>query len=341
MISIVILLIALSALFSGLTIGMFSLSISGLERKIRMGETSAEKVLAIRKDGNYLLCTLVLGNVAVNAAIGQVLADLMPAGLVAGMIATGLIFLFGDMLPQAVVARHAFRVAEKTSWLVRIFMTIMWPIAKPLSLFLNWVLGKEHAEFYSKQELMEVINDQDGESIDKEEHKILVNAISFSEKTAYDVMTPITAMYRVWDDWKLDAKLLEQIREHHYSRIPVTHVTRDHVVGVLYAKDLIGLKGSPLVSEVCDTRPIIRVKEEQHLDSILREMITKKIHISFVYNEFNTLLGIVTMEDITEQILGEEIMDEGDTHADLQESVRTPPHGIGTMTTTEELSDPI
>lgn len=358
MIIIVILLIALSALFSGLTIGMFSLSITGLERKIKMGDKRAVRILAIRRNGNYLLCTLVLGNVAVNAAVGQVLADIMPAGFVAGAITTGLIFLFGDMMPQAVVARHAFRISAATTWLVRIFMWIMSPIAWPLSLFLDWVLGKEHAEIYSKQEFVEMINDQDNESIDKEERRILVNAMHFSEKTAEDVMTPVTMLFYLDASEELNGKLLSCIKTEYYSRIPVIDGDRDNVVGVLYAKDLIaegytidhlksaasegyhakvdetkggqssgyfdrfmeknGIAEPKKVGDLCKKDNVLKVSADMNLDDLMGHMIKSKTHISFVYNEYSTLLGVVTLEDILEQIIGEEIMDESDTVADLQ-----------------------
>lgn len=190
-----LILIACSAIFSGLTIGMFSLSVSGLERKVRLGDVRAERILKIRRNGNFLLCTLLLGNVAVNSGIAILMSDVLPGGVMAGIISTGLIFIFGEVLPQATCARYAVKVGYNTAWLVRIFMFIMWPIAKPLSMLLDFILGKEFPELYNKQELTELINDHEECSIDADERRILNGAMHFSEKSAADVMTPIRCVF--------------------------------------------------------------------------------------------------------------------------------------------------
>src|SRR6185369_10281803 len=119
MIVLVIALLLLSATFSGLTIGMFSIGLDELERKMKEGSKQAEKIYEIRKDGNFLLCTLLLGNVAVNSAVSIVMSD-MATGIVAATISTGCIFIFGEVLPQALFSRHAFTVGARTTWLVKV-----------------------------------------------------------------------------------------------------------------------------------------------------------------------------------------------------------------------------
>ena len=109
-----IILIALSALFSGLTLGLLSLDVHSLERRARHGDKYAETVYPLRKHGNFLLTTLLLGNVAVNTTLSIFLGSIA-SGLVAGITATALIVVFGEIIPQSVISRHALYFGAKTA----------------------------------------------------------------------------------------------------------------------------------------------------------------------------------------------------------------------------------
>lgn len=319
MIVVVILLILMSAIFSGLTIGMFSLSLSGLERKIKLGNVQAKRVYDIRKNGNFLLCTLLLGNVAVNSAVSVVMSELS-TGLVAGLISTVLIFVFGEVIPQALFSRYALAFGSKTVWLIRILMILMWLIAKPMSMALDFFFGKEFPELFSKRELQAIIEDHDGNEIDSDERRIIIGAMRFSERKAIDVITPITVLYRIEASIILDTKVLASILHEHYSRIPVYEKDRDNIVGILYAKDLINYESiqGKSAGEMCRKDGLIFINEEVNLDSLLNYFIKHKVHMSFVFDKYDSLTGIVTLEDIIEEIIDKEILDESDTVADLQ-----------------------
>jgi len=319
MIGVVIILLLVSATFSGLTIGMFSLGLGDLERKIKEGNKQAEKIYDIRKNGNFLLCTLLLGNVAVNSAISVVMSD-MASGAIAASISTGIIFIFGEVFPQALFSRHAFNVGAKTTWLVRIFMFIMYPVAKPLSMLLDFVFGKELSHRLNKRELELLLEDHVENGIDSDEKRIMVGAMKFSDKRAIDVIAPSPMLFELEANSVLNAELISKIKEEHYSRIPVYNVDKDHILGILYAKDLLGIDTSlkKTAHELCRKDNILCIQESYKLDSLLNHMIQTKVHMSFVFNEFGSLTGIVTLEDIIEEILTVEIMDENDTIADLQ-----------------------
>lgn len=316
----VITLVLMSAVFSGLGIGMFSLSITGLERKVKLGYAQAKRVLDIRSRGNFLLCTLLLGNAAVNSGIAIILGSIT-TGVYAAALSTIIIFLFGEVLPQAVFTRYPITVGYHTAWLVRILMFLLWPVAKPLSMALDAILGKEFPEKFDKQELKVFIEEQHAISaaIDGDETRIMLGTLKYSEKIAKNVMTPSTILYRLSADIEITPAVLLAIQQEHYSRIPVYMDTVDNIIGILYAKDLIGfVPDGKTVGDMCKRDNIIIVKEDMHLDSILNHFLKTKSHMSFVYNEFGSLLGIVTLEDILEQVLNIEIMDEADTEADLQ-----------------------
>ncbi|MBN1646140.1 DUF21 domain-containing protein, partial [Candidatus Woesearchaeota archaeon] len=146
---IVILLIVLSGIFSGLTLGLMSLNKFELRRKVRMGNPDAKKIYPLRKKGNLLLTTLLLGNVAVNAILSIFLGS-VTAGLKAFLIATGLIVIFGEVLPQSLFHAYALRLGAEFSWIVYVFMFLFYPVTKPLSMVLDKFIGREMPTIYSK-----------------------------------------------------------------------------------------------------------------------------------------------------------------------------------------------
>lgn len=320
-IPLLVILICLSALFSGLTLGMFSLDITGLERKAKLGNQDAERILTVRKDSNRLLCTLLLGNIAINTIITTLLAGFLSGAYAAGL-ATVLIFLFGEMLPQALVSKHAFAVASKTWWLVKGLMILTYPVAKPLAWTLTKLFGKEVTERFHKKELEALIEEQDA-SIDSDEKRIMMGAMKFSDKTAKDVITPATILFALEADTILNLEVLLKIKDEHYSRIPVYKGDKNNIVGILFAKDLIGydFNSGATAYDKCrkEKENLLFIEEDCKLDFLLDTLINKKVHLSFVFNEFNLLIGIVSLENIIEEIIKKPIMDESDTDADLQD----------------------
>ena len=319
---IVISLVVLSGCFSGLTLGFFSLNLTGLERKIKLGDPRAKKVYPIRKRGNLLLCTLLVGNVAVNSAAAIFLGEIA-SGLVAGIIATVLIVLFGEILPQAFFSRHALSLGAKTVWLVKIFIFLLYPIAYPLSLALDKLLGEELQTLWSKKEIREIIKDHgkgEDADLDKDEERILLGALSFSEATVKKIMTPKTVLYALDKNTLLDKAKLLEIRDTGFTRIPVYFPKEDTIIGVLNAKDLIGIfTETNTVGDILSDKKPIPVNDTMLLDNLMNHFIKAKIHIATVYDSFGTFTGIATLEDVIEEIIRVEIIDELDETDDMQQ----------------------
>ena len=140
-------LVCLSGLFSGLNLGLMSFTDDDLGLVIEGSHDPAEVANAkaikpVRAQGNLLLCTLLLGNTLVNAVIAVLLADLT-SGLIGTCVTTGLIVVFGEIIPQSVCSRHALAIGAAALPLVRLFMLVCWPIAYPISLLLDHLLGRE------------------------------------------------------------------------------------------------------------------------------------------------------------------------------------------------------
>lgn len=316
---IILILILMSALFSGLTIGMFTLDVSDLERKARNGNKKASEVLLIRRNGNMLLCTLLIGNSMVNSALSQTIGGAM-SGPVALGVSTAVIFLFGELLPQAAFSKNALVVGYRLSWLMRILMWTLWPITKPLSFALDRIFGQDISKFYDREELKDFIDshEKDGEIIDADERRIMIGAMTFSEKLASDVMTPASVVVTVNADDS--ASLYQDSVPEMFSRIPVWQGKTDNIVGVLLAKRIPGKTCH--IGEI-PLEKVIKVKADVNLDQIMQAMIRERSHMVCVFNEFGTFLGVVTMEDLIEQIMRVEIMDETDDVTCMRELAKS------------------
>jgi metal transporter CNNM len=317
---IVIVLVLFSGLFSGLTLGLLSLDKQGLERKIELGDKNAKKVYAVRRRGNLLLCTLLVGNVAVNSTLAIFLGNIA-SGLIGGIIATALIVIFGEIIPQAAASRYALRVGAFFSLPVRFFIYLFLPVTYPLAWILDHVLGDEMPTVYSKGELMRIVgeHEQNKESdVDQDEFRIVRGALSFSEMTVEDVMTPRIVVYALEEEDVLSDELLSEIRQRGFTRIPVYREDMDHVTGLFYVKDLIGRGSGMTVGSMAHKEGMLRVSETDRLDSVLNMMLLAKHHMAIAMDEYGGTAGIVTMEDIVEEIIDYDIVDESDEIRDLR-----------------------
>jgi len=332
MIAIIIFLLALSAIFSGLTIGLLKLDTNYLERKIKLGNKDAEKIYEIRKNGNLLICTLNFANTLINVVVTTLMNKVAPEsesnnylGVIIAFVTATAIFLFAEILPQALFSKYAFEFAAKLTWLVKIFLKLLWPLMKPISMVLDRILGEEIKEHYDKEELNAIMEEHVGETINSDEQRIVSGAMDLSEKKAIDVITPVVTLFRLEAKTVLNFEILEKIKSEHYSRIPVYEDTRDNIIGILFAKDLLNYDTdlAKTVSEMCRKEKIMSIAETMKLDALMKLLIKEKTHMAFVYDDFNSLSGVVTLEDIIEELLKIEIMDESDTVADLQHQAKS------------------
>lgn len=301
-----------------------SISKGELERKMELGDKNAAKVYSVRKKGNLLLCTLLLGNVAVNSALAIFLGDIA-SGFTAGIISTGLIVIFGEILPQATFSRYALNLGGKTTWLVKIFIFILYPITWPISKALDKILGEEMNTIYSKHELIKIVGEHSKASksdVDSDEERIVKGALSFSTKTARDIMTPRTVVYSLDINKTLNKELFDQIVSEGYSRIPVYNGSIDNIVGVLFIKKLINIEMGQKVKNLYKKTKLVVVKPEIKLDTLLNKFIKSKHHLAIIKNEYGGFEGVVSLEDIIEEIIKTEIVDEDDTVVDLQKMAR-------------------
>lgn len=311
---IVLVLVLFSALFSGFTLGLMSLNAYELRRKAALGDKRAARVYEVRKDGNLLLVTLLLGNVAVNTALSIFLGSIT-AGVIAGVLATTLIVVFGEIIPQAIFARHGLLLGSRLVWLVKIFILIFYPIARPMASTLDRLLGGELQTMYSKKELLKLIEEHrhsDASDVDEEEEQIVKGALTFSSLRVTDVMTRRDKVYMLEKNIVLDDAKLHEIRDHAFSRVPVFEGEESRVVGIVYVKDLLGRDVETLTAGDLMKNNVTFVKDSDRLDDVFEHFIDSRQHLFIVRNWNDSCIGIITLEDIIEEILREEIEDESD-----------------------------
>lgn len=317
---IIVVLIGFSALFSGLTLGLMGLSALELKRKMSLGDKNAARVYAVRKRGNLLLATLLIGNVAINSTLAIFLGSIA-SGLIAGLAATGLIVVFGEIIPQAVFSRFALSLGARIAWFVKIIIFILLPITWPIAWILNKTLGDELATIYSKRELVKIIEEhEDSKESDVrvEEERIAIGALTFSNKKVEDVMTPSTAAVSFEASRQIDEDFLKEIHESGYSRFPVYREKIDNIVGILYLKDLLGSRNlNKTINEVMNKK-VIFVDGDEKLVNAFNNFLKTHYHLFVVRNEFGGFVGIITLEDVLEEIIRMEIIDEGDRQRDLR-----------------------
>lgn len=313
----VILLIALSGTFSGLTIGLMGLSKTEVTRQSETGDDStkwyAKQVLPLIEDSNLLLVTLLLGNTAVNATLAIFLGGVVGEGLYAGIASTVLILIFGEILPASILSKHALKVGGLSAPIVKKLILLLWPFTIIIARLLDKYVGKEGLQFLSREELVHIVKQHessDNSDIDNLDKKAMVGTLLLTEKIVGDHMSKDVYTLKTTD--KYTKELVQEMKDKGYTRIPI--IEDDNVVGIINVKDLIGVgvDGREL-SELISHRNVIRVKAEEKLDNVLNRMLKmkKQKHIAVV-TSYDTFVGIITMEDIIEEILMTEIRDEFD-----------------------------
>ncbi len=309
-------LIVCSAIFSGLTIGYFSLDISSLKRKASAGDKKALAVYPLRAQGNLLLTTLLLGNVTVNTILSVYLGSLA-SGVFASLLATGLIFVFGEIGPQALFSRHALSFGSKFAPLTRCLIFIAYPIAFPVAYTLDKLLGHAIPTMYSHSELMQLVSeheDSEHSPIDADEERIIHGALQFSHLKAREVMTPIDEVIMFDENQTLTNEFFTQVADKGYSRYPVYSGKRTNIIGLLYTKDLLTEDEEIAIHATEDAleTDILRIRPGTFLDVILSQMLKQKRHLAIVEQKSGEAIGVLSLEDIIEEIIQVEIEDEDD-----------------------------
>ncbi|CAA7035348.1 unnamed protein product [Microthlaspi erraticum] len=376
-------LVAFAGLMSGLTLGLMSLSLVELEVIIKAGEPNvrknAEKILPLVKNQHLLLCTLLIGNALAMEALPVFVDSLLPAwGSV--LISVTLILAFGEIIPQAVCSRYGLSIGAKLSYLVRFIVIVFFPLAYPISKLLDLLLGKRHSTLLRRAELKSFVYMHGNEAgkggeLTHDETTIISGALDMSHKSAKDAMTPVSDIFSLDINSKLDEKTMGLIASEGRSRIPIYSVNPTVIIGYILVKNLIKVRPED-ETQIIDLpiRRMPRVSLNLPLYDILNIFQTCRSHMAAVvgaknctntntplhdksiingtackdgnvvvsipvtnsgennhqipirYIDSNTdedeeIIGIITLEDVMEELIQEEIFDETDRYVEIHKRI--------------------
>jgi metal transporter CNNM len=288
-----------------------------LRRKAKLGDKAAKRVVPLRRNTHLTLSAILLTNVAAVSATSLVLERVF-IGIFAGLISTLLIVIFGEIVPQAFFARRALYFVARFSPLLRFMIIATYPVSKPLQLLLDRLFKGETAHLQSRHELGMMISEHLGtkeSELDEDEVEIIRGALQLSEKRVRDITTPIKEVYWLLPDTIIDGDVIDKIKSTGRSRIPIFNKTKTICYGILLVKELVDIDfdhDPPRVDEL-HLHPTKMIGSMTALDTMFRTFIGAHTHLMPVEKD-NKIIGVITIEDLIEEIVGHEIEDETDQH---------------------------
>ena len=316
-----VILVAFSAFFSASETAFSSLNQIRLKSRAEDGDPSAARVLAMSEQYDKLLSTILIGNNIVNiaaASIGTVLftrlLDPQRGATVSTIVLTIVVLIFGEVTPKSLAKEMPERVATAVSPFLSLLMLLLSPLTW---LFTQWkkLLGhfihSGEADTITEGELMTMVSEaeSDGELTDRES-QLIRSAIEFDDVEVEEILTPRVDVVAVEDTTSLE-ELAQTFAESGYSRLPVYHDNIDNIIGVVHEKDfyLAKLKKAATVEDL--VVPTLYTTGTTQISQLLRTLREQHHHMAVVVDEYGGTEGIITLEDILEELVGE-IWDEHD-----------------------------
>ena len=310
-----IFLLILSAFFSGTETAYFHI------RKHR--KETPEKIKSVLESPQRLLVSLLTGNTIVNVSIAS-LAAYITAGfaddytwskstliLMEVLVVSVVVLIFGEILPKMIAIKYSKEYALKMYTPLKIMMFILSPISQGFNAITNVVIKiipfRKEKIFDSEEELkiLAELGEEEG-TLQEEESDMIQSIFDFKEKTVGEIITPRVDIVSLKSDESID-KAMDIIGERQFSKIPIYKDTIDNIKGILYAKDIIPyLMGSrPNVNLQTLARQPFFVPETKPIDDLMEEFKLRKTSIAIVVDEWGGTEGLVTLEDVVEEVMGE------------------------------------
>ena len=321
MILCMIMLTACSAFFSATETAYLSLNLTKIKTLSQGGDKRAGMVLRLSDDYDKLISTILIGNNILNitlSSISTVLFIKFFAGMGATLstiVITFIVLIFGEITPKTVAREQADNFALKTVYVVKFIVIILYPLSVLFGLWqriINSISHKSVENAATEEEIITIVDEaEDGGNIDEAEGELIRSAIEFNDTTVEEILTPRSDIIYINDEMT-DDEIIDMFIASGYSRLPYCGKNLDDLHGILHEKDFLYYlrnHNSDLSSFL--TKPVF-VSKHIGIYDLLKIMQNDKCHMAVVSDEFGALSGIVTLEDIIEELFGE-IWDEHDT----------------------------
>ena len=336
---VLIILIALNAFFAATEIAFISLNDAKIEKQVKEGNKKAQQISKMLKNPSKFLATIQIGitlagflssafaSDAFADKLAPVINNLIPAISVETWRAISIVIItiilsyftlvFGELVPKRIAMKNHEKLANYTIGIVRFISIVTAPFVKLLTLSTNIVskifgVTETDEEVVTEEEIriMVDVGEEKG-SIEEEEKELINNVFEFNDKTAGEIMTHRKDIFGIEINEDID-KMLDKLDEYKYSRIPVYKETIDEIEGILYIKDILKyLKDNKKVKIKSLMREPYFVSQSKMINELFRELQKNKKQMAIVVDEYGGTAGIVTMEDILEELVGN-IFDEYD-----------------------------
>ena len=320
--------VVMSGYFSATETAFSSLNRIRVKNMAEKGDSRAELVLRMSENYDSLLSTILIGNNIVNIACASMATLLFAKWLgndvgpsVSTAVTTVVVLIFGEVSPKSIAKESPEAFAKFSAPFLHVLMILLTPfnfLFRQWKKLLSRIFHSSDNQTLTEEELLTIVDEAEQEGgIDTQEGSLIRNAIEFTETQAIDVLTPRIDLTAVSvDDSKDDIAAV--FAETGYSRIPVYRDSIDHIIGILYQKDFHNYVYHTDKDISTIIRPAIYVTENKLIGELLQDLQKNKSHLAVVMDEFGGTVGIVTMEDILEELVGE-IWDE---HDEVVEEIR-------------------
>ncbi|MBO7402407.1 MAG: HlyC/CorC family transporter, partial [Lachnospiraceae bacterium] len=318
-----LILLFFSAFFSSAETSLTAVNKIRIRKLADDGDKRAAMVLKLHDNQERMLSAILIGNNIVNLSASALTTTLsltafksISVGVATGII-TALILIFGEITPKSISTLRAEKMSLAYSRIIYVLMIILTPVSfvlNKISRFFMWMVGinPDDKAVITEDELLTYVDVSHEEGvIEKEEREMINNVVDFGDSYAKDVMVPRIDMAFAEDTMSYD-EVMAIFRKEQYSRLPVFHETRDNIIGILYLKDFIFFTDDPanfVISE--HVREAYFSFEYKKTSELMAEMRRNSISLAIILDEYGAVAGLVSMEDLLEEIVGE-IRDEYD-----------------------------
>jgi metal transporter CNNM len=318
-------LVCFSGLMSGLTVGLMSINSLDLKIKLESGTPTEKKyayrVSSILKDHHMLLVTLLVANASAMETLPLILDNMFRPEIVV-ILSVTFVFIFGEVLPQALcTGPEQLKIAYYMTPLVRIIVVIFFPISYPIAKILNCCFGQHKSYKLKNEDIKSLITlhttlygPKRAKGLMKVQVKMIHGAIDLATKSVRDHMIAIDKVYSLSTETIINKKIFKKLLKQGYSRVPIYQGSNKNcIVGILLTRKLLGIEENIPMSEIAvSLREPLFVEPGYSMIELLERFKDGKNHMAVVKDEQGNVLGVITLEDVIEEVLKFEIYDESD-----------------------------
>ena len=318
-----VILILLSAFFSATETAFSSVNKTKLRTKAQEGDVGAKRALDLAENFDKVLSTILVGNNLVNITLSSLCLIIFTqvltgnanlAATISTAVTTVVVLIFGEITPKLIAKEKSYGASIALSYPIKFFMILLWPITivfSGLKELIRKIFKLENDEKITEEELLTIVEEaQEDGALNENETQLISSSIEFDDVLVEDILVPRVGVIAVSLDMPME-KIKKLFLEYNFSRMPVYNGTIDAIVGMIHNIDFFAAleRGETNIKNAIS--PVAYATEHMKISTLLTNMQKQKVHMAIVVDEYGGTLGIATLEDILEELVGE-IWDEHD-----------------------------